>query len=87
MFSCERVLYKGTAPEQKTKSAKIPENSMFSGILIIDISYGFCARSVEDAAPYKICLKKHLRGYALSLQSERVGDANPFIISFLHHPS
>ncbi len=53
MFSCERVLYKGTAPEQKTKSAKIPENSMFSGILIIDISYGLCAWSVEVAAPYK----------------------------------
>ena len=34
-FSCERELYKGTAPEQKTKSAKIPENSMFSGILIL----------------------------------------------------
>ena len=34
-FSCERELYKGTAPEQKTKSAKIPENSMFSGFLIL----------------------------------------------------
>ena len=34
-FSCEWELYKGTAPEQKTKRAKIPENSMFSGILIL----------------------------------------------------
>ena len=31
---CERELYKGTAPEQKAKSTKNPENSMFSGFLI-----------------------------------------------------
>ena len=30
---CEWELYDGTAPEQKTKSTKNPENSMFSGFL------------------------------------------------------
>ncbi|MBR1763104.1 MAG: hypothetical protein IJ731_07035, partial [Eubacterium sp.] len=81
-FSCERELYKGTAPEQKTKSAKIPENSMFSGILILIFNWVLRTRSVESAIPYKYALKKHLRGFVLCLQSESSAQKCRAFISF-----
>jgi hypothetical protein len=34
LFSCERELYKGTAPEQKTKNAKTAEDSMSSAVFL-----------------------------------------------------
>ncbi len=45
---CERVLYIGTAPEQKAKNAKKCRNSIFLHFLI----YVIAKRVVGDADPY-----------------------------------
>ena len=69
---CEWELYDGTAPEQKTKSAKSAVDIEFTALfkrLVVELAGHRCRRplQVETVKFYYI-----RRGYALFLQSESV---------------